>query len=126
MLTQEQKNKLEPLTKHERFGKLLIDAIKTWNNEARPTKGSYGVMSTNKDIYDFFHNDKSCCLIGASLYGKCIPYSDGYSFSIYKIYSVSDVEMNGIIHGFDSSVEFSDFQSEAYKFGNDVAKIVLC
>lgn len=126
MLTQEQKDKLEPLTKHERFGKLLIDAIKAWEI-AKPEEGSYGVERDNlDDAFDFDSSDKHCCLLGAALYSKK-SNNPGYDWVIREYFQIESNEMTALHRGFDNSnINYLSKYKEAFDFGQSVREIVLC
>lgn len=131
MLTQEQKNQLEPLMKHERYGQLLIDAMETWEI-ADPKQTTYGVTRWCEDyeidtlipkyILDPCDNN-CCCLIGGALVGKSSNQS--YSDSIINIYNLSETETSSLIKGFDSEVESEEFNNEAYRFGKSVSAIIF-
>lgn len=133
MLTQEQKNKLEPLTKHKRFGKLLIDAMKTWET-AIPKQKTYGVtrwvenceIDTLSVSYTFDPNyNNCCCLIGGALLGK--SSNDGYVDSIINNFELVEFEIDCLIKGFDLNVEFEKElnNNEAYRFGKSVSAIIF-
>lgn len=111
MLTQDQKDQLEPLTKHEKYGELLICAINTWET-ATPKQGYY------------FTPDKKCCLIGASV-GESVlnparKAAVSFELSIEEIWSISD--------GFeDAKRQYSSDKCliDSWNFGKAVSDIVI-
>lgn len=129
MLTQEQKDRLNLLTSHERYGQLLIDAMKTWET-ATPKQLTYGItrcvenheagcFTTKYDIDPCY--DNCCCLIGGALVGKCSDDSS-YRDSIMNIYNLSESEFESLIKGFDLDDEINN---EAYRFGKSVSAIIF-
>lgn len=124
MLTQEQKDLLEPLTRHERYGKLLIDAMKTWEI-AEPKKATYGVSRYNNDVqsnWEIISDYNKCCLVGASIVGK--SEKDSRTEETMIAFDLSELEALSLAAGFDGYDEFnSDF--EAYRFGNQVSAILF-
>jgi hypothetical protein len=126
MLTQEQKVKLDPLTKHERYGKLLIDAMRTWEI-SKPEEGSYGVQrDTLGEAFDFDSPDKHCCLLGAALYSKKSSES-GYDAVIRDYFQIGSDEMGKLYQGFDNLNVINNYNyKEAFDFGQAVREIVLC
>lgn len=110
MLTQDQKNALEPLTNHKKYGELLICAINTWET-ATPKRG------------DYFTSTKECCLIGAAAGESgfnCARTASIFELSILEIWTISD--------GFENNhKQYSSEQSldEGYDFGKAVADIVI-
>jgi len=125
MLTQEQKDKLEPLTKHSKFGKLLVEAMKAWEIAA-PAKGNFGLDKLWLDSKFEFNSLKnpSCCLIGALLFKKT---SNSYSLclSAQYIFKLDHDDVNFLVAGFDCSNSFISEKSEAYLFGNQVSNILF-
>ncbi len=125
MLTQEQKDKLHPLTLHPKFGKLLIEAIKGWENSTPKTQ-DFGISRFDSDPHIMRstwklnpNSNKCCCLIGSAILGKDSSY--GIISSAMNNFSLSEKEVNEIINGFDYL--FSD--SEGHNFGNSVSKIIF-
>lgn len=118
MLTEKQLKNLEPLIKNSRFGKLLKNSIEQWKKEnVTYTTGSYGITIINEK-YDFLHENKACCLLGASLIGK-IPNSIGdIESAIYDNYFIGRREFFNLYLGFDSSGEIKN--NDAFKFGRNV------
>jgi len=119
MLTQEQKDQLEPLTKHEKFGKLLIEAIKTWET-IKPSRRIWGLLK-NKNVWELSSNN-CCCLIGAALIGKESKV-DNYISSTSDNYELSFDVIEDLVSGFDKSIY--DTGSEACNFGKAVSDIVI-
>jgi hypothetical protein len=118
MLTQTQKNKLEPLTKHEKFGKLLIDAMKTWEF-IHPKQREFGVFrgKDSKWEADF---ETGCCLIGAAITGKD-SLNDRFG-TVMQSFSIDQKDMWRLSDGFD---DHSNNESEAWLFGKTVSDIVF-
>jgi len=118
MLTQDQKSKLEPLTKHEKFGKLLIEAIKTWE-VIHPKQREFGVFK-GKEFKWEADSETGCCLIGAAITGKDSRHerictaTDCFSLDRKDLWALSD--------GFD---DHSIDESEACLFGKTVSDIVF-
>ena len=110
MLTQDQKNQLNPLTLHPKFGRLLTEAIKTWETMT-PKQRTFCDDTMN-----------NCCLVGASVLNDYILSSNWKSavtlasekFTGYEVVTVSD--------GFDNEPSYED---EGYNFGKAVSDIVL-
>lgn len=122
MLTLEQKEKLEPLTHHEKYGKILIDAMKTWET-VTPNTGIFGVRIISNTFT--LLNNSTCCLIGASLAGKTAIESDDLSTESFKSLKLNEIVMWDIIRGFDSFRNQINIKSEPFIFGRTVADIVL-
>lgn len=144
MLTETQVKNLKSLTTHSRFGKLLINAIEQWSKEdVNITTGSYGITIVSLEIsaetnteagsennslrkeYDFAHEDKRCCLIGASLIGKSPGILCDIESSLYDNYFVNAREFYYLYCGFDSDLDQEEElreNIEAFKFGRDVKK----
>lgn len=126
MLTQDQKLKLEPLTHHEKYGKLLIEAMRSWET-IRPERRCFGIdlkESNTWGLYKFVNKfaNKCCCLIGAALLDKKSNVNH-YVASAVDIYSVLPNEIENLIGGFDQDSSFSS--SEAYDFGRQVSEIIF-
>ncbi len=125
MLTLNQKEKLQPLILHPRFGKLLIDAIDTWE-VTNPAKGDFGIIeSPLNDLWILdSRSSKTCCLIGASLLNKT-AYAGGFSNTAANYFSLPFEEIGNIIAGFDNgSISYGRFP-ESYEFGKSVSNIVF-
>lgn len=133
MLTEDQKSKLESLTHNERYGKLLLNAIKTWEITI-PSRGTFGVLDykVNDDILleseklDHFILDKNCkcCLIGASLLGK--KSCSGFSSALEEEYGLSFAEKIAIIDGFDAPNIYSIYSDyDAFLFAKNVSEILF-
>lgn len=133
MLTQEQKSKLESLTYNERYGKLLLSAMKTWET-TNPSRGTFGItdykvtddvlFETEKLDYYILDNGCKCCLIGASLLGK--KSRSGFTSALEEEYELSFAEKVAIVDGFDApnSVSFySDY--DAFLFAKSVSEILF-
>jgi hypothetical protein len=126
MLTPEQKSKLEPLTHHEKYGKLLIEAMKTWETTT-PKQKTWGVTRFDDkynllDKWELRKDSNECCLIGASMIEK--------SFTEYEIvesandcFKLDDTAWD-LICGFDSFDDL-EFSNEANKFGRQVADMLF-
>jgi hypothetical protein len=129
MLTQEQKDKLEPLTNYKRFGKLLIDAMHTWEF-SKPVCAKLGITRYSKDkelvkFFEFSDSDiqKECCLVGASLFGK---QSDFITVALNDYFNIDTLEMIHLESGFDSHDGHDPrITTEAFEFGKSVGKIVF-
>lgn len=122
MLTEKQLKNLENLTKISRFRKLLKNSIEQWKkDDVTYTTGSYGITIINEK-YDFLHENKACCLLGASLIGK-IPNSIGdIESAIYDNYFIGKREFYNLYLGFDSSDEVKN--NDAFKFGRNVKNVL--
>lgn len=123
MLTQEQKDKLESFTKHSKFGKLLVDAIKTWEEinpaiEEYGTKVDYDKKLIVKDCVN------GCCLIGASVLNK-ISFDHSIDRTAQKYFELSTSDVEQIIAGFDDTYNNDKVDSEAYRFARNIGRIVL-
>lgn len=119
MLTPEQKSKLEPLTHHEKYGKILIEAIKSWEKTI-PTRHMFGIkFENNWKLEPFAH--KCCCLIGAALLDKKAVVNN-FSKSIAYTYQITEYESDQLIAGFDQNT-YSN--SEAFRFGKSISKIIF-
>ena len=133
MLTEDQKSRLEPLTCNGRYGKLLLSAMKSWE-ESNPCRGTFGVVdykynddgSLEIENLDYFILDtnRSCCLIGASLLGK--KSCSGFSSALEEEYGLSFADKIAIIDGFDapsSDGTYSDY--DAFLFAKSVSEILF-
>lgn len=126
MLTQDQKDKLEPLTKHEKFGKLLIEAMKTWET-ATPKQKTWGATRFDDkynllDKWKFRKDSYECCLIGAAMIEKSLTENDIVE-SANDYFKLDDMAWD-LICGFDSP-DYWEFSHEAGKFGKQVADILF-
>ena len=117
MLTEDQKTQLESLTKHERYGQPLLDAMKTWETSS-PKNYIFGLKnySVNWELCA-----DCCCLVGASLVNKKREL-DGIVDSVSEIFSLTNEEVWSLSNGFDRNLCSND---EAYAFGEQVAEIVI-
>lgn len=125
MLTDTQLEKLEPLTKHPRYGKLLNNAIETWKNYGIQ-KFSYGIFP----IADQFQVDsrcKGCCLIGASIVNKKTD-QEIYA-KCASLYELNEKEVGAIIGGFDDlgmiAQNIDPSAKNAYDFGKNVSEMLF-
>lgn len=125
MLTQEQKDLLEPLTRHEKYGKLLIDAMKTWEI-GEPKRGTYGIAKTN-NVWEFGNAYKRCCMVGASVIGK--SGNNSYLEEAMTTFNLSLFSVLDLARGFDDSSQYSAYlpgaDFEAYQFGSKVSAILF-
>lgn len=117
MLTQDQKLKLEPLTHHEKYGKLLIDAMKTWEN-FYPKQREFGVFRGKESKWEAYEN--GCCLIGAAIVGKDSHYDR--CTAVMKSFLFEEKDIWTLTNGFDGHC---DNESEAWLFGKTVSDIVF-
>lgn len=120
MLTPEQKSKLELLTHHEKYGKILIEAIKSWEL-SKPMRRLFGIRFADTWKLEPFSNN-CCCLIGAALLYKPANVNN-YCQSITDNFSISVNETENLINGFDQNHSFCS--SEAYNFGRQVSEIIF-
>jgi len=127
MLTQTQKDKLEPLTNHPKFGKLLIEAMKTWEIST-PKQKTWGTTRFDKH-YNLLNkwelmedSNQCCCLIGASMVGKAMTENDIIA-SVDKYFDLDSTAWD-LVSGFDSSNDF-EFSTDAGNFGKQVADILF-
>src|SRR5690606_30806684 len=115
MLTQDQIDKLQLLTQHSKFGKLLQDAIEVWKRkDVAPVHGSFGIYDiNNKFVFDPDDECNNCCLVGAALYNKNVIVSDKEIFtpSASKAFNLSNNEIRSLFAGFDKS----SFPTHGYK-----------
>lgn len=123
MLTQDQKEKLELLTKHESFGKLLIEAMKTWET-VNPRSG-FGVDRWGSDghILKFWELDScnnGCCLLGASILGK--DSTGSFIESVEKEFQINNKTAWELSDGFENC---SSVETEASLFGEQVSQIAF-
>ena len=125
MLTQEQKDLLEPLTRHEKYGELLIHAMKAWEI-AEPKRATYGVSrynNTEQSNSEVISDYNKCCLVGASIVGK--SKSNEYLEEAAISFQIDIIETLSLAHGFDASgVRFND-DVNAYQCGNKVSSIIF-
>ncbi len=124
MLTQDQKDKLEPLTRHEKYGKLLQEAIKGWE-KVNPAKKRYGiyhkVSKFELDVENPFVT--GCCLLGAAMLLKNSD-TDYVLDSVLKTFpEISDDEACELMSGFDADDPL--YRTEAFNFGLEVSKILF-
>lgn len=122
MLTQEQKDLLEPLTRHEKYGKLLQEAIKGWK-EVNPLREVFGVYWDHGEFkLDTDDPDIGCCLLGSTMLNK--KSDDNFvSNSVRTSFDLNEEETSGLMSGFDGdSVLYSD---EAYEFGLKINNILF-
>ena len=133
MLTQEQLEKLQPLTLHSKFGKFLEDAVEVWKN-ANPNQHSYGVGSsyTSEPIMEFDCDSvPDCCLIGAAVLGKNIPLydenvkMDEWDRTCNKYFGLTREEIHAMIQAFDDGIIMDNHDPEAFEFASQVRKIVF-
>ncbi len=120
MLTQDQKEKLYPLTLHPKFDKLLISAMKTWET-CNPTKNDFGITKWNdsekESEWQVHKNGNKCCLTGASIVGqnsKDYPVDE-----VRSTFDLSENEVDDLTYGFDLRGNYSE-ESEAFRFGYEV------
>ena len=118
MLTEIQKSKLEPLTHHEKYGKLLIDAMKTWET-IHPKQREFGVFRGKDSKWEADY-ETGCCLIGAAIAGK--DSQDDRFAVITKSFSFEEKDIWVLSDGFDVH---SNDESEAWLFGKTVSDIVF-
>lgn len=126
MLTPEQKSKLEPLIHHEKYGKILIEVMKSWET-TNPSKRIFGIRLAknlkNWEVDPLY--DNRCCLIGAALSGKRTNMAS-YCKSISDNYSVLHNDTENLVNGFDQNCSlYSLRSSEAYIFGSQVSEIIF-
>ena len=133
MLTEEQKSKLKPLTCNERYGKLLLNAMKSWET-TNPSRGTFGItdykvndgVSLESEKLDYFilDNGCKCCLIGASLLGK--KSRSGFTSALEEEYELSFAEKIAIIDGFDAPNTVSVYSDyDAFLFAKNVSEILF-
>ena len=118
MLTEIQKLKLEPLTHHEKYGKLLINAMKTWET-IHPKQREFGVFR-GKDSKWEADSEIGCCLIGAAITGKNSRHER--ICTAIKYFSLDRKDMWSLSDGFD---DHSTNDSEAWLFGKTVSDILF-
>jgi hypothetical protein len=128
MLDKEKLLKLEPLTKHEKFGRLLTEAIRGWEIND-PVQCSYGIRSNNKKFFSY--EESCCCLISAALIDK---KDAGYIDEDLDIFSnvhqsamlefhLTKNEIYDLMSGFDG--DSLGKGSEAYNFAREIATILF-
>ena len=126
MITEDQKNQLEIFTRHERYGRLLNDAIKSWE-KITPKQRSYGVTRWNDDNtqseWQVDDHQDGCCLIGASILGK--SKYDTHLEEAAVAFDLNIFEVLSLAYGFDFSEKRDNDNIEALEFGNQVARILF-
>jgi hypothetical protein len=124
MLTQEQKVKLDPLTKHERYGKLLQEAIKGWE-EVNPKKDVFGVYWDDGEFKldtGGLDSVEGCCLLGSAMMHK--KSDDDYVLnSVRYSFALNEEEASKLMSGFDGDGAL--YSNEAYEFGLKINKILF-
>lgn len=122
MLTPEQKSKLEPLIHHEKYGKILIEAMKSWE-KTNPVRRCFGIELKESNTWGLNKFPRKwCCLIGAALLDKQSNVNH-YVKSAADIYSVFLNEIENLIGGFDQNSP--SCSSDAYDFGRQVSEIIF-
>lgn len=133
MLTEIQKSKLEPLTHHPKYGKLLIDAMKTWDFTT-PSQNTIGITRWESDRFtddvipvykwkiDEGYNN-CCCLVGAFLLGKDSHHDVWDSISIS--FNISRSNVRQLIDGFDGVINSVDSNHEGYQFAKSVSQCLF-
>src|SRR5574338_959569 len=130
MITENQIEKLKPLTEHPRFGKLLLNAIENWKL-VKPNIGAFGIRPIYKKESDFFvwkedNTNYGCCLIGSSLI-NITNKNAASQFDLCELkYNLTDSEVYGLIIGFDNiHIRNVEFDQKAYEFGKKVNEIIF-
>lgn len=118
MLTQDRKLKLEPLTHHPKYGKLLIDAMKTWET-IYPKQREFGVFRGKDSKWEADY-ETGCCLIGAAIAEK--DSQDDMFLVVTKSFLFEEKDIWVLSDGFDNH---SNDESEAWLFGKTVSDIVF-
>jgi hypothetical protein len=140
-LTKNQLEKLEPLTNHPKYGKLLQVAIGNWE-DCDPIKEDYGIWFNEKQNtwtdYTYTTNDMNdCpkCLIGSAI-ANCknnfvteAHYPNGLKMDPQIIkaseeYSLLPEEVCSLVAGFDLG-DALFIHKEAYDFGKQVSMILF-
>lgn len=124
MLTPEQINKLQTLTSHPKFGKLLIDAIIIWMY-AIPKRETWGVIDHSDSNLVELTKENCCCLIGAASVGK--P-NQNIRDLISDYFEISFEDYASLMCGFDGDRDLYGgyhHDDDAYSFGRNVARIVF-
>lgn len=117
MLTKNQQVRLISMTSHSKYGQLLADAIEGWKiYDARQHSFGVDINSKNKK----YECPDSCCLLGSSLINK--KHNISYFKDLENIYKISEIDLQALAEGFDNTIKY--FGTEAYMFGNKVAKIL--
>lgn len=125
MLTDQQIEELEPLTKHPKYGKLLSDTVEVWKrDDVIPANSQYGVW-VRRGKFVFSDISKKCCILGAALVNKEYD-SDwcGLREAISNFFEVYPDEQESISKGFDNFPKISATVEEAWEFGNQIFKII--
>jgi hypothetical protein len=125
MLTQEQKDQLEPLTHHPKYGKLLQEAIKGWE-KVNPKTEKFGIYLDNgefKLIVEDTPGMTGCCLVGSVMMNKKSD-NEYITDSVINLFrQISENETSGLMSGFDCDEVL--FKDEAYEFGKEINKILF-
>lgn len=132
MLTQEQIEKLEPLTKHPRYGKILKDAMVNWmlpNVSPRMLRDVWGVLGVTWINDRYVINGNFCDLIDGFVANKqnidpnyrkdIIPWCEDIAMQYAE---VTFVEIRMLNEGFEQIIGISSLEfPEAYDFGKQVS-----
>lgn len=121
MLTEEQIKELEPLTRHLKYGKLLIDAIEVWKIY-NPVTGDFGCMPDESGKFIKFEFSQGCCLLGAACINKIDDLKSRPNL-ILNEFNIQLTEFWNLSDGFDGTNKFND-DNEAWVFGSNIRKIV--
>ncbi len=127
MLTQDQKSKLKSLTCHEKYGKLLIEAMKTWET-THPKQRAFGVVRGKDEKWEVNYGEwetnyeVGCCLIGAAIVGKKSVYDTALEVAIAEFFLFDKKDTWVLSDGFDGH---SNDESEAWFFGKNVSDILF-
>jgi hypothetical protein len=129
MLTEKQLRQLGPLMTNQRFGLMLKDAIKIWNQkDIIPCSARFGIKFLEKERMFVLRGDH-CCLLGAAIvtfkFDLNIPIDDHYLYEgLYQKYKMSENEMRSIYNGFDGNQYHDDLDYDSYTFGFAIRNII--
>lgn len=126
MLTQEQKDLLEPLIHHEKYGKLLQEAIKGWE-EVSPKKNQYG-LNHKSDKFELLvveddPESTGCCLLGSAMLFKYSDKSSVFPSALRLFSELNENSVSELMIGFDG--DDMNNETEAFKFGQKINNILF-
>lgn len=133
MLTKTQLKNLEPLCENPKYGKILQDAIKIWNQKnVKPCMQQFGLDFLSGELFKLVkikseNFEYQCCIIGGAMVDKKHPHIQGGFFELVgSNYNITEDEVLDITFGFDDK-NFSklDCSTPAHEFGKAVSKIVF-
>lgn len=89
MLTEKQLKRLQPLTKHLKYGPIVKAAIIGWKR-CRPSAGMFGV-ATNNNKFIRNKSQKGCCFLGAAVLNRKYNQEGWVIWQIAKKFKLNDL-----------------------------------